>query len=214
MPLLREFDLDLPDDPANRIRFRNETRCITALYERFFGKYKTDKCWKILVKCVTHVKTKQCVDLLGVYTIEVEFHLNNFFELGEHKKKEVALNILYFGIMKLVDQKGWSKLLFAEAYQAVMATRLNNIWRWKKPIRSPSGKKTAIIICHHNVTDFRIYIVVYAQKGNEIINKHIITESPNEFAYSMHLGRLVWDSEHRITLINKNFDNSWSVEVP
>jgi len=37
--ILREFDLDLPGYPKDdRDRFRNETRCVTALYELVFRK--------------------------------------------------------------------------------------------------------------------------------------------------------------------------------
>ncbi|MFS0873190.1 hypothetical protein [Paenibacillus xylanilyticus] len=64
MPILREFDLDIPyinsgtpeDYEANwkqkRIQFRDDIRCVASLVERSFEKYKTSDSWKVLIEVV------------------------------------------------------------------------------------------------------------------------------------------------------------------
>jgi hypothetical protein len=214
MPLLREFDLDLPDDLGKRARFRNETRCVTALFERVFGKFKTEKYWKVLVECVREVKLEQYKNLLGVCVVQIPFSSEGFFDLNDHEKKDVALELLRNGVEKLINLTQWDKTPFDEAFDSVKRLEIMNVWTWKKPLKSPSKKLIAQVICKHEVTNFSISIVIRNIHGHHIMANNIIYETPNEFSYSSHLGELIWVSDTEIVLINKDKDNRWSVEIP
>ena len=103
---LKEFELDLPyasdnekiikimeekgialvgkgkDIPMEwkwvRREFALETRCISAMFDRLFGKFKTDGCRKILVECVDIIKSERVLNFSGILVVQVKFSL---FEL-------------------------------------------------------------------------------------------------------------------------------------
>lgn len=214
MPILKEFDLDLPfaNDKSKRMQFRDEIRCVASLYERHFPKLKTDKCWKILVECVTEITKPSVRDLLGVYTVQVLFDADRFFQSKDIEKKSLTLEALKRGIDRVVTDMSWDGKIFDETYEQVVANNYDNRWRWKNPVESPSKKFVAEVLCNHNVSTFEISIVVSLVDGSEI-NRKVIIEKPNEFAYANHLGILEWISEKEVRLVNKKGDKWWSVSV-
>ncbi len=107
MSILRGFDFDLPqqknesyildikkklelDDAAaiksdyemnwkiKRDTFRLQTRCMTALYERFLEKYYTVNFWKILIECVPEPSGK-ILNLSGVLCVQISVDIEQFF---------------------------------------------------------------------------------------------------------------------------------------
>lgn len=141
--LLKEFDLDLPyivdQENVNSIiknqkceyneaikldyelnwkwkrrSFRLETRCITAMYERLFGKYKTKDCWKVLIECVDHISDERIVNISGVCSVPIQFSLNEFGVKSELEKKRTTLRLLMDGIEKLTIYNNWDVKPFRE----------------------------------------------------------------------------------------------------
>ncbi|QLG40321.1 hypothetical protein HW560_20875 [Paenibacillus sp. E222] len=118
---LKEFDLDIPyivDDENiesiikkqkceyheatkldyelnwkwKRRSFRLETRCITAMYERLFGKYKTKDCWKVLIECVENISDERIVNDSGVCSVPIQCSLNDFDAKSELEKKRLRFD--------------------------------------------------------------------------------------------------------------------------
>lgn len=118
MMYLKEFNLDLPyieDDESiesimkkqnceyneatkldyalnwkwKRRSFSLETRCITAMYERLLGKYKTKDCWKVLIECIENITDERIVNVSGVCSVPIQFSLNDFSEKNELEKKRL-----------------------------------------------------------------------------------------------------------------------------
>jgi hypothetical protein len=112
---LREFDLDLPYIPdqqnitlimdeqnceydtavkmdyeqnwkEKRRLFRLSTRCISAMFERLFGKSITEDTWKVLVNCVEKISAPNSTNLSGVECIEIEMEYKKFLTVSEPKK--------------------------------------------------------------------------------------------------------------------------------
>ncbi|PQP81569.1 hypothetical protein C0Q44_17795 [Paenibacillus sp. PCH8] len=83
-----------------RRSFSMETRCITAMYERLFGKYKTKDCWKVLIECVENISDKRIVNDSGVCSVPIQFNLNEFSKKNDLEKKKITLRLLitYMGI--------------------------------------------------------------------------------------------------------------------
>ena len=122
MTILKEFALSWPTGSKEQRRaFSLQTRCVTALYERLFPSFKTERCWKVLLECVEHVTKKQYRDLLGVYTLEVTADVGSFFSLSDAEKKEWTWGTLCAGIYGLLEQTTWQREPFSETRQRVPA---------------------------------------------------------------------------------------------
>lgn len=229
---LTEFDLDLPyvaDDEKIKVimeqencqyydaskmdydlnwkekrrSFRLETRCVTAMYERLFGKMKNEDCWKVLVECVENITETRILNLSGVVTVQVKFNYDEFCYKNEIEKKIATLNLLMEGIEKVANNKSWSFEQFKDVSLEITETRYLNEWIWKKSVMNPNKNYYAEVLCQHYITSMDISIMIRQKKGVEIQRKKIISELPDEFAYAKHLGELKWLSDVEVALINK-----------
>lgn len=157
MPILKEFDLDIPYPPeregspedyeANwsqkRVQFRDEIRCIASLYERNFEKYKTADSWKVLIECVQEITDHRVHAVGGVCEVQVQFDVDLFFAMNDDQKKITTLNLFKEGIEKIVPEKGWDPAPFAHAFEKVYEADMQNEWFWRKPFSSPDRKYKA-----------------------------------------------------------------------
>ncbi|TDL69176.1 hypothetical protein E2R58_08295 [Paenibacillus amylolyticus] len=229
---LKEFNLDLPyvlDDETiefimkkqnceyneatkldyalnwkwKRRSFSLETRCITAMYERLFGKYNTKDCWKVLIECVENITDERIVNVSGVCSVPIQFSLNDFNEKNELEKKKTTLRMLMEGIEKLALRNNWEVDPFREIALQIEALDYVNEWTWKKSVKSPNKKYNARVICHHNVDSMDIFLSILQRDGTQVFLEKVISEQPDEFAYDRHLGELTWVSDFEVALINK-----------
>lgn len=235
---LKEFDLDLPyivneekiqlimkqnncshndatkmDYESNwkekRRKFRLNTRCISSMFERLFGKFITKNCCKLLIECVPEVAEHELLDFSGIYSVKVLFDYNNFIEQNEYQKKKMTLEILMEGIRIVAENQKWDVEPFKDVYSRILELDFINEWAWKKPVVSSNKKYHAEVMMLHDVRFIDIYIIVRDTAGNEIKREKIISELPDEFAYARHLGDLKWTSNDTVTLINKKGDFQW-----
>jgi hypothetical protein len=196
-----------------RFAFRYETRCITAMFSRLLGKMKTEDCWNVLVECVPYIIEERILNFSGVYTVQVQFDHQSFFEKSESDKKAVALELLMQGIRKIEKNKGWSIESFEKVYVSIKNLNYKNEWIWRKSLNSPNRKHLAEVHCQHNVQSMDISILIKDRKGAEIKRQQIISELPYEIAYAQHLGQLRWVSDNKVSLINQDANHSWTVEI-
>jgi hypothetical protein len=210
--ILKEFELTIPADREIRRVFQLQTRCVTSLYERLFPKFKTESCWKVIVECVDVITKEYYREALGVGVQQVEVDVECFFALPDAAKKEWTLETLQTGINKLLEQTGWPVEPFLETYQKAKDFHLVNHWIWKKN-HSPSRKLVAEVLIEHEVKSCDISIIVYDRNHQEINREKLISELPDEWAYSRHLGTLKWESESQVILLNKNGDNAWHLDL-
>jgi hypothetical protein len=212
MRVLKEFGLKTDGDPARQRAFLLQTRSVTALYERLFPKFKTQSCWKVLVNCVNANTRPQYRDLLGVYEIDVEADVPSFFRLSDAQKKAWTFEHLQQGIERLCQQTGWVEEPFTTAWAKVRELELRNVWRWRVA-RSPSGQKLAEVWIDHDVQACLISLVVRSHTGHEVSRHELITELPDEWAFSPHLGSVIWATDSRVILTSKNRERSWQVDL-
>ena len=212
MPVLKEFDL-ITSGSKEKIRaFQLQTRCVTALYERFFPKFKTKDCWKVLVRCDHDAARIHYRNIGGVCELSIVADVDSFFLLTDAEKKVWSFEQLKIGLLELIDQTQWKAEPFVETFQRVGELNLQNVWLWKK-VRSPSQKLSAEIWINHDVHSCVINLVVRDASGQEIKRQELITELPSEWAYAHHLGSLKWISPACVVLENKDRDRKWSYEV-
>lgn len=212
MRLLKEFDLMIPGDKVRKRTFALQVRCVTALYERLFPRFKTQDCWKILINCVSDSPKPKYRNLLGVYELDIVADVEAFFSLKDDEKKVWAYEYLQLGIFDLLKQTGWVAEPFIETFKKAKNLNLRNVWLWKA-VSSPSKKLVAEVWVDHDVRFCTISLLVRDSSGREIKNQRLITELPSEWAYADHLGSLSWESEKRVILKNKDMDREWQIEL-
>jgi hypothetical protein len=192
--------------------FNLETRSITAMYERLFGRLKTNDCMKISVKCVNEITQEGIINYLGVCTVQIQFNHNEFIKKTNYEKKVESLELLFKGIEKVVKLKGWDIKPFLEIKEKIIESNYVNVWRFKKPIKSPNKKSIAEVLCEHDVDKMTISLIIKDIKGNIIIQKSL-NEEPHELAYAYHLGKAIWISDKDACLVNKNGDTVLSINI-
>lgn len=75
-----------------RRQFQLMTRCMTSMLERIIPRITTKDCWKILIECVEKLSRNDCINLLGVYSVQVLFDINMFWEMNSLEKKKYVVN--------------------------------------------------------------------------------------------------------------------------
>lgn len=196
-----------------RRSFSLETRCITAMFERLFGKQKTKDCWKILVDCVENISDERIINDSGVCVVQIKFNLDDFSVKNETEKKRTMLQLLMNGIEKLVLDKNWDITPFKETALKIEELGYVNEWVWKKVFKSPKKNYSAKVICQHNVESMDIYLSIMHRDGTQILLEKVISEFPDEFAYARHLGELKWISDSEVALIDEDNDGIVSINL-
>jgi len=212
---LKEFDLDLPYAPKDeRNAFGNTTRCVTALYERCFPALDVTGAWKILVECVAEVRRREVLNLLGVLAVEVVFDEPSFQRANSVGRKQIALDVLHSGVLRVAELRGWPMAAFETARRGVIEAAYVNEWEWpKRPVRSPNRKRRAVLHCVHESDRFRAWLVVEQGKNEEVVRELVVEELPSEFLFVPKLGKLTWVSDDRLVLVGRNGIEVASVQV-
>ena len=196
-----------------RREFSLQTRCITAFFERLFGYVDTTDCKKIIIECVPKVFDEQIKNFSGIYCLQAESDHNSFLKAKEIDKKIMALELLMTGIKKIVQIKNWDIEPFAKVYKKIIEQEYKNKWIWKKPVKCPNKKNLASVLLEHEVEEINISIIITDNFGNTIMKKHIITEIPDEWIYTKHLGEIKWIDNNKIKLINNSKDEEWIIDI-
>ena len=212
---LREFALELVDESREaRVDFRNQTRCVSALYERTFAGLTTEETWKVLVECVPFLAQRERVENpFGVAVVRVAFDWDAFAEASSHQKKELALEALQEGVLAVCAEWGWPTGPFEEAERRVRELRFVNRGIWKKPKSSPNRRLRAEIEYEYELDRFTITMVIRGRDGTEVKRELLVEETPSEFVFDKHLGKLEWLSNSEVVLVPKRGDRALRVAV-
>jgi hypothetical protein len=58
------------------------------MFERLFGKSRTEDVWKVLVNCVEKISEPNSINFSGVECIAIEMDYKQFFTFSELEKSE------------------------------------------------------------------------------------------------------------------------------
>ncbi|WIG44629.1 hypothetical protein [Bacillus toyonensis] len=235
MPIVRDIQLSLlrKKDSINRHenlntanalvfyedeRFFKETRCITSLYSRLLPKIERDFEKGILINCVDDMNVlsewEKTQYMLPEYiTFFLEFNGEKYFSLSSNQeKKEMALNIVHSGIIKIAEQYNWELDELQEVNQKIIDLNYNNQYIYKKKT-SPNKKYICNIICEHEVSYVDICLEIRCKKSNMLIKKERLFREREtyETAFSSHIGKLFWQMNHKVILMDSLSRDGWRI---
>lgn len=196
------------------VQFRNETRCISIIYESLFQSFKTDNCRHINVRCVDTITTANILVSGGDAEVQVLFPFEQYFSSSDEEKKKFALEALQQGVERVAKEFMWDLSPFKATYEGILARNYKVEYVYGKPKYSPNRKWIAYIVCTHDVSTFIINLVITDREKREIKRKHIKTEEyPIEPLYKRHLGALKWILKDEVEFTNKLETESWRLKL-
>jgi len=204
--MIKEFDLDVPkQQKPTRLQFRNETRCVTALFERCYKPSSaTGKPWKVLVEVVDGVKSETHIDMLGVLIVQVDGTVHDFFDMTAAAKMEKALKYLMTGITKVSEQRGWDIAPFLDAETKVRGLKFKNEWVWRSPVKNGSRSLSAEVLIRHQIEKAEISARFTDRDGNVVKVEHLVSDTPNDFIFFGYLGTFEWQNDNTVELISRD----------
>lgn len=198
---------------SKRRDFSLRTRCISSMFERLMGKISTHSCSKLLIECVPFQSESLLLDFSEINTFKIQFDYDSFKLLDNNEKKKLTLEMLMKGVQALSEKEKLDFQKFIVVYNQIVESNYRNEWVWQKSIKSPNKKLSAELIINHEVELVYISILIRNINGNIMKVEEILTDLPDEYAYSKHLGRLSWQNDKTISLINKKGDKNWVVSI-
>ncbi len=178
------------------------TRCMTSMIERIIPRIITKDCWKILIECVEKSPRSECINLLGVYSVQVVFDINMFFGMNNLEKKQYVVTKIREAISKLSQCNFFDLEEIQKACNEIINSNYVNEWFWNKPVKS---KQICVQIkVLHEVESVSIYMVFKDSAKNECKEKFLVADIPDERVYSKYLGKLEWISAGVARLSAKN----------
>ncbi len=220
--ILKEIEMDLPyvraNSPENlsaddikmdyelnwktkRREFQLMTRCMTSMIERLIPRIVTKDCWKILIECVEMEPRDKCLNLLGVYSVQVVFDVKNFYKMDTYEKKQYVVTKVREGICKLHQYELIDLAELIQVCDKISEMNYVNEWFWKKPLKSKQLSVQIKVL--HEVENVRIYMVFNDYGKNECSEKLLVEDIPDERVYSKYLGKLEWISAGTARLSTK-----------
>ena len=183
-----------------RRQFQLFCQCMTSMIERLMPKINTKNYWKILIECVAESPRDNCINLLGVISVQIVFDVELFYTLNNYEKKKYIISKVIETINYL-SEKGFNEIAeLKKICEDIINKDYINEWLWKKPVRYKN--KSVQIKVLHDVDKVSIYMVF--NDGNKKEEILLVEEVPDEWVYSRHLGKLEWVSENEARLIAKD----------
>jgi hypothetical protein len=140
---------------------------------------------------------------MGIGLIKYELDYIEFFNKSDYEKKLTIVKIIKDSLYIIGKEEKWDLTPIEETIKKIEELDYNNSWVFGKKKKSPNKQYTAELCIEHDIEIIEFYAVI-RNKMDEIIEKKLIVkEKPSEWFYVKYLGKLVWNSDTVINLINK-----------
>jgi hypothetical protein len=193
-------------------KFRLESRCITSMYERLFHPIKAE-FWRLWVAGVPEKELEEKIYVSGgVCELQSPFDYEAYCLLTPFHKKVKALDLLYAGIVRVCEKYNWDIAPFRTVRDEIIESNYINHWFCGKAKKSPDRKHSAQVYLEHEPEAIYIYLIIKDREGISKKN-FLVSEIPDEFKYVELLGGLKWDGNKRVSLISRQKDKSFTVDV-
>lgn len=180
------------------------TRCVCAHFERYFESINTNGVYRVIVKLSDGDSRDGTSEISSsVLKFYKKFDFHTFNGLDDLSQKKLLLNTLYESLIEISDSYGWPKAGFKKAYDLVIQDQFVNIYVIKSKLNS---KKSLIakLVGQHSSDSFCLFVSVSDTVGNEIYNKLLLSEKPDEIYFNGLIGDIKWVSNEVLVHLAKD----------
>lgn len=189
-----------------RRAFSLQTRCMTSMIERLMPRIVTDNYWKILINCAENPIDKVLVSG-GVFEMWIEFNYCQFQNFTTLQKKQYVIEKVIEAMNQISSHVDFDVDIIVNICNTIRQMNYQNQWFWGKPKRNKS--KFAQIEVVHDVENVQIFMNYLDSQKNVIKRTLLLTEKPDEWAYGMCLGKIVWVNDDEAQLISRDGNKKW-----
>lgn len=183
---------------CRRREFIYESKCMTSMFERLFKPVTTKDCWKIIIECVDKVSSSRIINLLGVYTLQVQFDFCKYYCLTHFEKKKMILSTLVEGLNLVFKELSIPCSLIENVVHEIENNNYENNWVWKK--KKIKSTMFSIQVEHH-IDKVDLFWLIENKYSR--IRDLIKTCFAHEMDYGQYLGKLEID-DFFLYLLDKN----------
>ncbi|MGZ5244872.1 MAG: hypothetical protein ACXWEY_05110 [Bacteroidia bacterium] len=167
--LLRDID----------IRDFKDSGAVEHLFLRKFKKFYTGEYGKVNIYFSDNTQFELSdgrVDILDVY-LPFDFNFYNSLT-GVFDKKKFILDKILEALLKAAEVKCWETDNFFDAYNECLKVNIEDEWWFKnKKFFSPSRNYSAGLYNVFDLDAYKIFIVLFDKKKNELTRKQVYEES-------------------------------------
>ena len=120
------------------------------------------------------------------------FDINMFWEMNSFEKKKYVVNKIREATRIIARSNFFDVEEIENACNKVVDSNYVNEWYWNKPVKSKQVSVQIKVL--HEVENVNIYMVFKDSSKNVCKEKLLVSEIPDERAYSKYLGKLEWVS--------------------
>ena len=151
---------------------------MTSMLERIIPRINTKDCWKILIECAEKPSRNDCINLLGVYSVQVFFDINMFWEMNSFEKKKYVVKKIREAIGIIAQHDFFAVEEIQKACDEIVDSNYVNEWYWNKPVKLKQMSVQVKVL--HEVESVNIYMVFKDSVKNVYIEKLLVSEIPDE----------------------------------
>jgi len=202
--ILREIGLisDPPQPPEGYRPLHDQTRCVSALVERFLPQIVTENEWKISIHLSSESDFDPILTISGVAIVTIERNVPAFFDMDNSAKKIFAIDAIEEGAALAAAHYQWPADRILSALDEARQLDLVNEWNFR-PKWNPSRRLRASVFCRHETETFSAELQVEDRQGALVAQKHLFDEIPSEFCFVPRLGDVKWIGKSSVCLYDK-----------
>lgn len=158
---------------------------------------------KLVINCCRdECNTGKIIDIDGIAEIRVLYDYTNFKNKNTFQKKCDALHILMNGLSEVAEKFSLDMTPYRTIESMIISYDYKNIWIWKRKWNN-NRKYNASVYVDHDV--YRVIIGLRIADKNETIiySKELVTTKPDEWDYAHFLGKLFWQDNNEVVLLDK-----------
>lgn len=181
--------------------FNIQSYCISQMYWSFLRLYNT----KSIKKCDIILNDNWGDDIyktdniVGFKAINMPFDFDKFFKLGKQEKKQMQLEVLHQGMMKIAEKEGWETDPLLDAYNGCLKKKLDYQFLVNDALKSSPDRKYKIgFWCNWDLDLFELYWILFDKKGNELKRNLLLEKEPYRGEFVNYLS---WKWEDNETII-------------
>lgn len=187
-------------------QFLMETRNIASFFSRlYYENYKNAQYpfRKLIVSCCRDEHNiGKITDYDGIAEVKVLYDYTEFKSKNIIQKKCDALHIIMDGLSKVACEYSLDITPYRFIESMIISSEYKNIWIWKSKWNK-NRKYNAIVYIDHDVQQVIIGLKIEDKDGGLIDIKELVVTKPDEWDYSFFLGKLFWQSNYEVILLDK-----------